>query len=288
MLKFQNSIVKILLELFVFNKQKRSILKAKWAKHNLKKYIECANASTESDCENPKIIWQYWHQGEDNAPTIIKKCLSSIKKHYHDYQINVLSYDTIKHYIDLPERFYWLLENKKMPIALFSDVLRLYLLAKYGGVWIDATMYATGKLSDEILEADFFMFQKKPEVDPMQNNNSCYFIKANKDSVILQSIKKTIEKYWSENDFVLNYFMFEHMVTLLSKTNEELSQAWNKMPRIYTDYVCAIQDMKFQKVDEGGVFDKILIATPIHKLTYKTIPENYSENGTYLSKLLEV
>ena len=289
MLKLKNNIVKILLELFVFDKHKRSILKAKWAKYNLQKYVDYAtnNLKNTNDEENPKIIWQYWHQGEDKAPTIVKKCLETIKKYYPDYQINVLSYETIKDYIQLPERFYWLLKNDKISVAHFSDILRLNLLSQYGGMWIDATIYATGKLDDKILNSNFFMFQKNPKIDPSQNNNSCYFVKANKGNIFLEAIKLAFEKYLSENDFIMNYFTFEHLVTMLSNSTEELTEIWNKMPCIYTNDICAIQDKKFNKIDKSD-FDKILNSTTIHKLTYKTIPEGYSEKDTYLSKLLEI
>lgn len=286
--KIKNSIVKLFLELFIANKQKRSILKAKWAKYNLKKYlITNTNQNNSKEEKEEKIIWQYWHQGEEKAPDIVKKCLNSIKRHYPDYQINILSFDTISNYIELPQRFYWLLENGKISTAHFSDVLRLSLLSKYGGIWIDATMYATGKLPNKIIEADFFMFQKNSKIDQMQNNNSCYLIKSRKNNIFLESIKSSVEKYWSENDFIINYFMFEHLVTMLSNLNKKLSEEWNKMPCIYTTNVTAIQDRKFEKLDKA-VFESILKETSIHKLTYKTIPEGYNEENTYLSKLLEL
>ena len=134
-LKLKNSIIKICLEIFIQDKFKRSILKAKWTKYNLKKYADYAldkisefkNIQEEN---NEKIIWQYWHQDIENVPKIVKKCLASIKKHYPEYKINVLSFDTIKDYIELPQRFYWLLENKKISIAHFSDVVRVNLLSK--------------------------------------------------------------------------------------------------------------------------------------------------------------
>lgn len=291
MLKIKNTIVKLFLEIFVFNKYRRSILKAKWAKHNLKKYANFAIKNLQNNKnvnnENTKIIWQYWHQGEENAPQIVKKCLASIKKHYPDYQINVLSFDTIKNYVELPKRFYTLLEDKKMSTAHFSDILRLNLLSKFGGIWIDATMYATDELSSEISETDFFMFQKNPKTDSMQNNSSCYFIKSNKNNIFLEAIKSSIEKYWYENDFIINYFMFEHIVTILSKSDSVLTKEWNKMPCIYSDNVCAIQDKKFNKLDKNE-FESIIKATSIHKLTYKTIPQDYNEENTYLSELLGV
>ena len=33
--------------------------------------------------------------------------------------------------------------ENKIPIAIFSDILRLNLLKQYGGVWVDSTIYLT-------------------------------------------------------------------------------------------------------------------------------------------------
>ncbi|MBQ4646383.1 MAG: hypothetical protein IJB79_03445 [Candidatus Gastranaerophilales bacterium] len=285
-----NSIAKIFFEVFIFDREKRSLLKAKWAKLNIKKYALKALDEIETykklEEKEAKIIWQYWHQGEKNAPEIIKKCLESTKRHYPDYQINVLSFETIKDYIELPQRFYWLLKNKKISTAHFSDILRLNLLSKYGGIWIDATMYSTSKLPQEILDSNFFVYQKNSEIDPMGNCMSCYFIKANANNLWLNMIKKSLENYWSENDFVVNYFLFEHLTTILLNESELLKDLWNEMPCIYTNNICAIQDKKFDKINECD-FNKILNATAIHKLTYKTIPEGYNKKDTYLYELLE-
>lgn len=286
-LKLKNSIIKILLELFIFNKEKRSILKAKWAKLNIEKYAKlalkkytCFKSQTEIES---KIIWQYWHQHESNAPEIVKKCLESTKKYYPDYKINVLNFKTVKNYINLPEKFYTLLEEKKIPIAIFSDILRLNLLSKYGGIWIDSTMLSTSRLDDEILNSSFFVYQKNPKIDKMQNCMSCYFIKSNANNLWTNLIKEALELYWNENDYLINYFMFEHMVTILA---DFLKNEWVKIPYHNTDKVTSMQDNMFKKYSEEE-FNKILNNSAIHKLTYKSIPKDIDKE-TNLAKILEL
>ena len=286
-LGLKNSIVKIYLELFVPNKHKRSLLKAKWAKNNIKKYAEIALSNPENfkktEEQEAKIIWQYWHQGEKNAPELIKKCLESTKKHYPDYQVIVLDFNSIKDYIQLPERYYGLLKKKKIPIAIFSDILRLYLLSKYGGMWVDSTMYSTGKLPDEILNSSFFVFQKDQTIDPMGNCMSCYFIKAKKNSFWINVIKQALEEYWSENNYLVNYFLFEHMVTILANA---LKEKWDKIPYFKASVTCDMQFNFHQKYNEEK-FKNILNTIPIHKLTYKNFP-NEIPNDTFGAKLLQL
>ena len=263
MFKLQNTIFKILIEIFVLSKNKRAELKGKWAKKHLQKYINIALSEPLKPVINDEcnIIWQYWHQGIENAPEIIKKCLASVKRCENDKVINVLTLDTIKNYIELPQRYYDLVNSGKMPIALFSDVLRVYLLEKYGGTWIDATSYLSGKIPQDILDADFFGFQNPPDfVGFTGNKTSCYFLHSKKQSKNIQVIRRTLDAYWKENDFMFNYFMFEHIETMLMDKTPELKKEWDKMPyypRIYSG-LRGIVYKKLEKLGSDDTDDKVI------------------------------
>ena len=280
-LKIKNNIVKIFLELFVFNRQKRSILKAKWVKKNLLKYVDFAvKEPFKKDSAGEQIIWQYWHQGKENAPLLIQKCFESVEKFESDKKINVLSFDTIKDYVELPQKYYNLLESKKIPIAIFSDVLRLYLLEKYGGCWVDATIYLTDKIPQAVWEADFCTVQKDPHTDLQENKMSCYFIRAKKGSANLQAIKRAIASYWQENDFLINYFMFEHFSTILSDKTAELKTEWDKMPYIDGEICGKLQRMMFEDFNQKA-WENLKSKFFMHKLTYK---KQFTEE--FLNKVL--
>ena len=83
----------------------------------------------------PNIIWAYWDN--ENLPEIVKICTESWKKHNPDYQIVILNNRTLKHYlpnIDISS----MPRSKDFP-ARFSDFVRIFILEKYGGIWIDAS-----------------------------------------------------------------------------------------------------------------------------------------------------
>ena len=164
----------------------------------------------------------------------INQKITSLKEHHPDCDIRVLSFETIENYIKIPKKYYDLLEQKKIPIAIFSDILRLYLLTTYGGCWVDATLYFTEKIPDKILNSDFFVLQKDPKTDAFGDKMSCYFIQANKNSIFAKLTKNSLENYWAKNDYLIHYFMFEHVVSMLSEANEDLKQKWNKMDLILT------------------------------------------------------
>lgn len=92
-----------------------------------------------------KTIWMCWFQGEDDnsIPELNKKCIKRWKELNSDYEVNVLCNNTIKQYV--PEFFEFTSIRKP---AAKSDLLRILLLSKYGGVWVDASVYPMLPLSD--------------------------------------------------------------------------------------------------------------------------------------------
>ncbi len=263
-------LIKVCLEVFVYPKYKRALLKAKYTKKFLQKYANIA-VSTPFDPiaeEQTKIIWQYWHQGVENAPEVIKKCLASVQKFEGDKTINILSLETIKDYIELPQRYYDLVNSGKMPIALFSDVLRVNLLQKYGGTWIDSTVYLTRKLPQEIFESDLFGYRMDFERNWTQNKTPCWFIHSKKNSANIQAIKRALDAYWTENDGMFNYFMFEHLQTILSDKTPELNAEWDKMPYISMP-ASKLRGLLDKPFDEES-WEEILQNSGVHKLTYRS------------------
>jgi hypothetical protein len=79
-----------------------------------------------------KIIWSYW---EGNSNTIVDKCRGSWYEHAREWDIRILSKNDIgKYNIQLPSTF------EKLPPTAKADVIRLRLLHKYGGLWMDASI----------------------------------------------------------------------------------------------------------------------------------------------------
>ena len=87
------------------------------------------------------VVWFCWLQGLDEAPAIVKACYNSLKRHLvqefkvqgvQGYVIKVIDSDNWKEYVELPSYIVKKWEKGRSPAALFSDLLRLELLIKYG------------------------------------------------------------------------------------------------------------------------------------------------------------
>jgi mannosyltransferase OCH1-like enzyme len=84
----------------------------------------------------PKIIWTYWH--DLNYPVSVKLCIDSWKQHNPDYQINIVTNDNLTEY--LPDIDFEKMPRAKDMVQRFADFVRIHLLAKHGGIWLDASI----------------------------------------------------------------------------------------------------------------------------------------------------
>lgn len=89
-------------------------------------------------------VWSCWLQGWENAPDIAKACLASLKRGLKGVEIVELDGENYIQWVTLPEYIVEKYKKGYIPHAMFSDMLRLQLLAQHGGVWIDSTVLYTG------------------------------------------------------------------------------------------------------------------------------------------------
>ena len=88
----------------------------------------------------PNVIWTYWDS--DKLPDIVARCIDSWRRHNPDWTIHVLNPTNLRQYVDV-DIYTFKFANTKPRI---SDFVRLFVLAKHGGVWCDASIVATKPL----------------------------------------------------------------------------------------------------------------------------------------------
>lgn len=85
----------------------------------------------------PRRIWIYWLQGEHAAPELVQRCIASWRRLNPGWDVVVLDQQSYRRYADpgIAEE-----DFNQLGIPMRSDLLRLALLERYGGVWVDATV----------------------------------------------------------------------------------------------------------------------------------------------------
>lgn len=293
MYKSINSVVKLGLELFVFDRNIRRGLKGDFCKLFLKKYITETESEPVIFSANPDKkyrIWQYWDKGIENAPDIVKACMNSVDKYRGDIERVIITEDTVKDYVSIPDYIYELRKEGIITPTHFSDILRTYLLYEHGGCWIDATVLMTAPFPEYIRQSELFVLKNIKEEDPDRLNMASYFLSSKGHSVIIAKSKNFLEKYWKENRFMINYFLFLHGFTMLTESSQENVKEWGDIT--YVPYL-TVQKMQGELLGEYDEekFEKLKSETALHKLSYKwrvlTKKKNFDVAGTLYQHIID-
>jgi hypothetical protein len=146
----------------------------------------------------PKKIWFLWFQGLSQAPLVVLKCYEYWKKYNPDWEVIFLDEDNITDYINLPlskEKICQLSRNHQ------SNIIRLELLAKYGGVWADATSLCRVPLDnwlEDYSQAGFFAFIYKTRGYGWIFN---WFFAAEKSNPIIVKMSQKLVSFYQDNEF---------------------------------------------------------------------------------------
>ena len=121
----------------------------------------------------PKKIWTFWDN--EDIPDIVLKCIGTWKKHNPNYEIIVVNNSNLLKY--LPEVDFSKIKHINESPQKYSDMVRLYLLAKYGGIWSDATVICQKPYDSWITD--------------MQKNNNYEFVGFYIDGFTLPQFKES-------------------------------------------------------------------------------------------------
>ena len=72
-------------------------------------------------------IWLFWNTGLEQAPEIVKTCYQSIKK-YAGRQVVLLTEKNVQNYINMPDYLNEKLKSGVLPLAIYTDLMRVALL----------------------------------------------------------------------------------------------------------------------------------------------------------------
>ena len=244
------------------------------------------SSSLSLEHKRSKIIWFCWLQGIEQAPEIVHACYNSIKRNIPDREIQIIDNDNWKEYVELPDFIIEKWEKKRIPAALFSDILRLELLIKYGGTWIDSTVLCTGFQGSsskflEYLDADLFLFQyTKQGSIPVSISN--WFITACSNNEVLMALGEMLCAYWKDYDCTLDYYIFHLFFSMLSK---EYPEQIATMPYGQSQNSLALLHHWGEKFDQKK-WDKLTSQVCFHKLAFRTKDSVKATRDNYYNYIL--
>jgi hypothetical protein len=231
--------------------------------------------AVENGC--PPRIYVYWGQGFDSAPGIVQLCRRALLDHHDAADVIFLDDDVLGEYVDMPA---WVSRRVTSP-AHYSDIVRLEMLWRYGGIWMDATCLPTGRVLDrmpDLSASGFFAFEYRPA------RFSNWFLACRPGNRVVGLLLEAQYRYWETYDKPIDYFVTHALFEALVAVDAEFRDAWAASPRPSADPPHEFQ-RRMHEPYEAAAYRALLDGCFVHKLTYKFDPR-LLDRPTMLARLV--
>jgi hypothetical protein len=198
----------------------------------------CFNIPKNQEKYIVKPIWMCWFQGEEDLKKTEQYiCLKGWRTMNPDWNVNLLTRKNIDDYIPgLTSKLF----NNNHTLAAKSDLLRLYFLEKYGGVWVDASVVPTRPLRDYydnfVKNTGFFTYRYIPRCPIHGRETISFFLMVDKpNNYLIKRWKDKFEQSFNSVDEFpkANYFTVHQDLAKLYDEDPKIRDIINNMPQIH-------------------------------------------------------
>ena len=230
-------------------------------------------------------VWVCWFQGMENAPQLVQKCYRSLCENLTDRDVTLITEKNMDDYVQFPSYILEKWKNGQITHTHMTDLLRLELLIRYGGMWIDATVFCSEKrenIPNYYFDSDLFMYQNlKPGRDGHVHYISSWLIAAKSNNRVLMAVRHLCYAYWKNNTQMADYFLLHDFISVAL---EHYFEEWKKIIPCSNSAPHVLLLRLFEPYD-AKIWEAVREQTPFHKLTYKFSEDQIQQAGTYYDVL---
>lgn len=274
--------------------------KSKWLDKYIERYyskiIKSIDDKPYLSAPIPELnIWVFWGQGEAAMPPLIRACYNQLSR--NNRNVILITSINVRKYIELPEIIYEKVQNGYITWANFSDIIRTSLLAKYGGLWLDATCWVSGTIPfEKFREMPFYSANGPVSINnrsirfwtSFDWNWSSWCMFANQPnyklfqfvSNMLQAIAVR-ESYWP--DYVIQDYLIYYAYRHSHQINEDMALC-KKYECKYRNQLAALMNKPYDAI----MYKQLTDSDFVFKLSFRSQWKCKTEDGhqTFYGKLL--
>lgn len=244
--------------------------------------LECEKGvSIAADCP----VWCLWLQGEAAMPEVIRECVASIRRQVGERLI-LLDAESIGKYVDVPEDIRKKFQAHKISPSHYSDIVRLLLLSKYGGWWIDSALFMTHPFEPQgRLFMPAFEISADPYLSMFQGRWWFGCFAAVPHYKLVDYMLECLLEYWRRYDAPVTYLMFDGFMRLAYDNFPDVAADIDRFPK------CALDLHRsrytFDKVADIDKYKKLVDNNVFLSLTWRfPYPKEINGKPTYYGLLL--
>lgn len=213
--------------------------------------------------DGKKYAWSCWWQGMEEAPDLIKACINSLKKYLPgEVELVVITEDNYRDYVEFPQWLIDKVEDGRVTLTTFSDVIRAALLYKYGGIWLDSTILLTEALPTAFWDYDIFTIREFRYCLP--------FMGGKPGQKFYRFLMEGFFYYYKIYESTKYYLLVTYLLDIAMNTYPDIREKYDRLP------------MKSPGISNIHNFDSLS-----YHMNEKYTPETYHKymEGIYIHKL---
>ena len=219
-------------------------------------------------------VWCCWWQGEAQMPELVRMCHHRLKQVLpaDKAELHLITLDNYRDYVELPAHIIDKFQRKIITMTTMSDVLRFALLKKYGGYWLDATVFFSGSIPEEYFSGRFYCQRMVHNTELVRREacrgNWCGFSMAGpKNSVVFRYMSDAFSHWWAHYDTIIDYVLIDYMLWSGFKAIPAIRDAINTVPDNNEDIFEMYQVLNQPYSPE--LMQRLTTRNVMHKLKYK-------------------
>jgi hypothetical protein len=246
-------------------------------------------------------IWICWFQGKDDAPPLVKQCINAAENVFKDKEVVIIDDGNFRQYADFPEYILKKYEKKIITRTHLSDLLRVAVLTKYGGLWLDSTVLCTAKeVPAYIDKTPLFLYKEicldRSGTPPIAA--SSWLIYSCKNNDIVKAARDMLYEYWKRENELKNYYAIHLFFRIAA---DKFKKQWHAVP-VYNNINPHIMQFELFEEYSEARWNEYMKFSDFHKLSrhiddkiksnkftnYDYIMNDFKREATYLPRAEEL
>lgn len=164
-------------------------------------------------------VWSLWWDDSNGLPEVVDVCRKSLKNNIGDKNLILLNKDNVSGYVSIPQHILSRLENNEISLSHLSDIIRLELLIRYGGTWVDSCLFIMKPIR---IGEKLTMTRVHPNESHCEGKWSFGVISTPSHHKLMRFMLDCLLRYWERYDAVVDYLMFDSFMMIAYEEFEDV------------------------------------------------------------------